>query len=459
VAVLPFANLSADPENVFFGDGLAEELINGLARIPQLRVASRTSAFRFRDGDHDVREIARQLNVDAVLEGSVRRIGKRVRISVQLVNAIDGYQLWSERYDREMVDIFTIEDEITTSIVSTLEPTLLGGPQVSKRHTGNPQAYELYLKGRHFWDQRTGQTLRAALECFEGAVDFDPGYALAYAGIADCYSMLAIYDFIPREEGRPRALLAAQTAMTLDEALPECHYTMALFTIFFEKDWSQGGAHFVRARELSPRAAHIVVHHAVFLAARHERDEARAVARRAIELDPLSPFVHTVAAFTMYVSRSHLEAIRCAERALDLDPGYAQGLIVLGLASCAVGDDEHAIEAFTRLVSVSKRTTLFTALLAFAHGRAGREDEARTILRELEARQQKDFVGPFSRWAVCLGLDDTDALCTWFDACIADGVTGYAFELFFGPFLDALTVDPRLAEYLRRLSIVLRSRG
>ena len=181
IAVLPFTNLSADPENEYFSDGLSEELINALARLPGLRVAARSSAFQFRGKNLDIREIGRQLNVDHVLEGSVRRAGKRLRITAQLINVADGYHLWSERYDREMADVFDIQDEITASIVKTLEPTLIGASQaVARRHSDNVEAFELYLKGRHHWYQRTSQSLRAAIAYFDEAIRLDPDYALAW---------------------------------------------------------------------------------------------------------------------------------------------------------------------------------------------------------------------------------------------------------------------------------------
>jgi non-specific serine/threonine protein kinase len=255
IAVLPFANLSADPDSQYFSDGLSEDLISGLARLQGLQVASRTSAFRFRGGNLDIREIGRQLSVEAVLEGSVRRAGQRLRITAQLVNVADGYQLWSERYDREITDIFAIQDEITTAIIRTLEPTLLG-QQVSAttRHSENVQAYELYLKGRRYWEQRSESGLRAGLECFRAAVDLDPNYGLAYLGIADSYTILAVYGYIAPDEGKPQAEASLKKALEVSPDLPEAWFSQGMSTTIF-------GAHatadsmFLRGIEVLPRSS------------------------------------------------------------------------------------------------------------------------------------------------------------------------------------------------------------
>jgi serine/threonine-protein kinase len=460
VAVIPFTNMSADPENEYFSDGLAEELTNALARLPGLRVASRTSAFRFRGRDFDIRDIGRQLNVDTVLEGSVRRIGKRLRITAQLVNAADGYHLWSERYDREMADVFDIQDDITTSIVKTLEPALLGKPQAAlRRHTDNPQAYELYLKGRHFWYQRTERTLRAGIECFEGAIDFDPQYALAYAGLADSHTMLRIYLFVSAAEGKPLAEAAAKKAMELDATLSEAQYATALYTLAYKESWNTAEAYYARALELAPQSAMILANHGVFLATSHRFDEAAAAVLKAIELDPLSPFAHGIGALALYVAGRHVEAVRHAERALDLHPDFVVGLWPLGLACCALGQYERAIQTLTTLVALSRRAVLFSGMLGFAYGRAGRRSEAQDLLDELDRRRSTEYVSPFALWMIHFGLGELEQLYTSFDACLAEGDNGWHFALAVGPFLDELASDPRSTEYLRRFRAVSGQRG
>src|SRR5262247_3416713 len=238
VAVLPFANMNTDPESQYFSDGLSEELINALARLPGLRVAARTSAFRFRGRGVDIREIGRQLNVATVLEGSVRRAGTRLRITAQLLNVADGYHLWSDRYDRELEDVFAIQDDITTSIVRTLEPTLLGRHQsVADRHSLNVEAFEQYLKGQQLWYQRTPQSLRAAVAAFEAAIRLDPNYALAHAGLASSYAAMHISMFAPVHDTKAKAESAVARAMAHGPALAESQFAMALYAEYFTEAW------------------------------------------------------------------------------------------------------------------------------------------------------------------------------------------------------------------------------
>ena len=269
IAVLPFVNLSADVENQYFSDGLAEDVINALTRLPGLRVASRTSSFRFR-GDVDVRQVGRDLGVGAILEGSVRRAGARLRVTAQLTNAEDGYHIWSERYDREMADVFEIQDEIVESIINALAPALLGEAQSARRRsTENLEAYELYLKGRHFWNQRSPAVVGTAIRCFEEAIGLDPDYALAYAGLADCYSILRVYGWTPTEHSQPRALDAVNKALALDPNLPEAHFSKALYTFHFESHWRAARADFLRALELSPQIALFEAYYGLFLASEY----------------------------------------------------------------------------------------------------------------------------------------------------------------------------------------------
>ena len=264
IAVCPFVNMSTSDQE-YFSDGLAEELINALAQLPGLRVASRSSSFRFRGSDLDIREVGKQLNVDAILEGSVRRAGNRLRVTVQLINVADGYHLWSERYDRELADIFAIQDEITQSMVQRLEPKLLGlARPVHQRHTEDLEAYELYLKGRHFWYQRTESSLRAGITCFVRAIEVDPSYALAHAGLADSFSIMRAWQYVSSEEARERTEAAAKRALSLNPALAEAHFSMALYRFWLTDEWHQAEPHFRRALEIQPRSSHILTYMGIF---------------------------------------------------------------------------------------------------------------------------------------------------------------------------------------------------
>jgi serine/threonine protein kinase/Tfp pilus assembly protein PilF len=452
VAVLPFVNMSADPENQYFSDGLTEELINALTRIPTLHVASRTSAFSFRSSHLDIRQIADQLNVRVVVEGSVRRAGSRVRVAAQLINAADGYHLWSERYDREMADVFDIQDDIVASIVKALVPALLSkAKRAVRRPTENLDAYELYLRGRHYWHQRSPGTLHTAIHCFEQAVALDPDYALAYTGLADCYSILRVYGWISAGDSRPRAFDAVTRAAELDPTLGEVHYSQGFFTFSFEPAWRQAEAHFKNAIALSPRSSLAQVYFGLYLAARYRFDEATALVAAALELDPLSPFVQAVAALTAYLARRFDQAETSARRALELQPDYLLGLWVLGLALYGLDRNEEGTAAMERVVAVS-RAPIFVGMLGFGYAREARIDEARRLLQELEDRRSRgEYVMPVAQLAVWIGLKDVAAIRGALEACMTDATPAQPVRTVWGPFLDQFRGDHEIDRLLDRL--------
>ncbi len=324
IAVLPFANLSAEADNQYFSDGLSEDLVNALTRLTGLRVASRTSSFRFRGQQADIREIGRELGVGSVLEGSVRRAGSRLRITVQLTNVEDGYHIWSGRYDREMADVFDVQDEIVTSIVSALAPALAVDARAAvRRPTENLHAYDLYLRGRYFWNQRSPAVFGMAIRYFEDAIALDPQYALAYAGLADCYSILRVYGWTPFEHSQPRALEAVTKALALDPSLPEAHFSKALYEFYFERHWRAAREPFQQALALSSRTAMFEVYFALFLATEYQYGEARSRLGRALELDPHSSVVHFLAASAECAMGDFAAAERHARQALELQPDVA----------------------------------------------------------------------------------------------------------------------------------------
>jgi tetratricopeptide (TPR) repeat protein len=358
-------------------------------------VASRTSAFRFRGTNLDIREIGRQLKVEALLEGSVRRSGKRLRITAELVNVADGYHLWSERYDREITDIFEIQDEIVAAIIKTLEPTLAGQQQaLTRRHSENLQAYELYLKGRRLWDQRAESSLRAGLECFRAAIELDPDYALAYAGVADSFSILTAYGYMSVAEGKHRVEAAVRKALELGDTLAEPHFAMALSATIFARDSRPAERHYLNALEIQPTSSSTLAYFSLFLATRHRYEEAAAMVRKAIEADPLSPFVRGLTGITLQCAQMHDQAMVNAQHAMELQPNFVLGLWTMQMASCSLGLLDQAIALGEQLVSVSRHSALFTGHLGLAYGLAGQEDKAAVLLRELLQRQQ---VGEYIR--------------------------------------------------------------
>jgi len=451
VAVLPFTNMSAEPDAEYFSDGLAEELINALAKLAGLRVASRTSAFRFRGRELDIRQIGRELNVETVIEGSVRRSGKRLRVSAQLVNVADGYQLWSERYDREMADVFDIQDEITSSIVATLQPTLLGQQQPSvRRHSDNVAAFELYLKGRHFWHQRTKQSLGAGIACFRQAIELDPDYALAHAGLADSYAIQRPYGYVRPDEAKAIAEPAARRAIELDPTLSEAHFAMALCRYYLANDWGNAEPEFRKAVELAPHSSMALVYYGFFLATRNRFEEAEDRLHQAMEADPLSPFVHGLSALTMYVSRKYEEAIRLGERTLELYPDFVLGLWGIGCGSLKLGRHARAMEIFEKLVSMSGRAAVFIGMLGLTLALAGRQTEARALIDELIARSADEYVTPPALVMIYLGLDEPENLRHYLEASLGD-VSGSGVQILCSPFLDDLWEEH--GDVLRRLGM------
>jgi serine/threonine-protein kinase len=460
IAVLPFSNMGGDADQEYFSDGLAEELINALAGLTGLRVASRTSAFRFRGRDLDIREIGKQLNVETVLEGSVRRAGKRLRITAQLINVADGYHMWSQRYDRELEDVFAIQDEITESIVKTLKPTLLGEQRpAGRRHTDNVEAFQLYLKGRHLWQQRAHTALRSSIEYFQQAIAIDPDYALAHAGIADSLGILRVYGYVSDQESRSRAETASKRAMELDATLAEAHYASALFTIYFREDWSAGEGPLREAARLAPRNALFHIYLGFFLALQDRVAEAEVSLARGIELDPLSPLGYSLHGVSMFVCHRYEDAIRLGERALELHADFHIGLLAIGLGCCQLGQYERAIAVLERLASLSNRTAWWTGHLGFAYAVAGRTEDALRIRAELAERRHREYITPFGELLVDVGLNDRDRIYRGLQDCLAEGVTGCVFEIILGPNLGQLEDDPHFWELLSRIRVVPRRRS
>jgi serine/threonine-protein kinase len=395
IAVLPFANMSSDPDNEFFCDGLAEELLNALTKIESLKVAARTSAFSFKGTNTNVSEIGRALGVNTVLEGSVRKSGERVRITVQIVNAADGYHVWSERYDREMNDIFAVQDEITLAVVEALKVKLLQSERSAmlKKATDNPEAYELYLRGRALWNRRTPVDFEKAIGYFEQAIAIDADYSLAYAGIADCYTLLAYFEEFAPHELREKAKVSVEKAIELDDASAESHTSMAMYTLIFEFDLPAAERHFKKAVELNPRLVTAQYLYGTHLATQERFDESFRRGKIALELDPLSGPLNGNVARALYIAGRYVEAIELAEKNLELAPNFFFTHWVLGVSYRQIGNTEKALDHLRQAVALSGIFAL-RGDLGVALAKAGREGEARQVLAELEAESKNRFVSP-----------------------------------------------------------------
>ncbi|MGH9828125.1 MAG: tetratricopeptide repeat protein, partial [Blastocatellia bacterium] len=336
IAVLPFVNMSADPENEYFCDGLAEELLNALAKVEGLKVAARTSSFSFKGKNVDVREIGRKLSVGTVLEGSVRKAGTQIRVVAQLVNAADGYHIWSERYERNLEDVFKIQDELSLAIVDGLKITLPAANRnaLLHRYADSTEAYQLYLRGRYHQNKWTPDGVRKSVEHFNRAIEIDANCALAYAGLADSYASLgAAKAFgLPVTETAPRAKAAALRALELDSTLAEAHSSLALVKLNFEWDWEGAEREFRLALELNPNYANAYHWYSHYLVAMRRMDESLAMSRRALELNPLDLETNIHLAWHYYFARDFDRVIEVAQQTLEMDSGFSEAYWFIGWA-------------------------------------------------------------------------------------------------------------------------------
>jgi serine/threonine-protein kinase len=452
LAVLPFANLSADKENEYFSDGLAEEIINALSRLPGLRVTARTSSFFFRGKEADVREIGARLNVAHLLEGSVRKAGNRIRVTAQLVSAADGYHLWSERYDREMTDVFAIQDEICLAIVDKLRVELASGRTLVKRYTDNIEAYNLYLKGRHHFYKWTPDGLAKSKEYFEQAIAMDQNYALAWFGLAEFYQYLGLFGLMPPKVANPQSRQAALKALELDDMLAEAH-SMAAVLRAIEFDWKGAEREFLRALELDPESEDVRFSYAFYYLMQMGRlDEVVASYRRAVERDPLSPFLQFRLGWWYCVTRQWDRAMEQWRNALEIDPHHFLAHVNLGLAHLQKGEFEEAIRACETGAQLVGRSPWALGLLGLTYALAGRTSQARKLLEELQELTQKAYVQPYSFGVIHYGLGDIDGAFDWFEKAVDErdssilNITGH-------PVFDPVRSHPRYQALLRKMNL------
>ena len=445
IAVLPFADLSPERNQEHFCDGIAEELINSLSGIGGLRVTSRTSAAQFKGQAQDVRRIGEQLNVDTILEGSVRKAGNRLRVTAQLVNASDGYHLWSERYDRTLDDIFEVQDGIARVIVEKLKGQLIDGSSaVARQLTRSVEAYQHYLQGRYHYERRHRGTLAEAVACFEAAIRVDPGFAAAHAGLSDAYSMLIYYGFAPPSILAPKARDEVEHALALDDSLAEAHHAMGVFKLFVEFDFDGLERSFTRAMELNPALAVVRAYYALALAITPRASDLRRVVARALELDPVSPLVGFLVGVAFYVARDYQDALRQTERVLALEPDHVMALWVRGVSLLQLKRYEEALASTGRAVELANRHAYFLAIHAIALARAGRLDDARAILDELRDRATRAYVDAMTFVVLPAALGEMDEALAQLEYVIASGYPGTPLTLA-RPELDSIRADPRFA--------------
>ncbi len=453
IAILPFVNVSADPDNEYFCDGLAEELINRMMKLDKLRVAARTSAFAFKGRGSDVRYIGQNLGVQSVLEGSVRKSGDRLRITAQLINVSDGYQIWSERYDRELADIFEIQDELALAIVDALKVRLLSNEKavLRKRYTDNVEAYELYLKGR-LWNRRTADGFKSAIGYFQKAIEVDDGYAIAYAGLADYYTVIGFYEGLPSSIAGAKAKEVATKALELDNTIGETHSAYGVTLGAFEWKWDDARNYYRRAIEINPHYMPAYQYLAMNLLIQNRPDEALENAQRCIDIDPLLPVINANLAWFYYLSRKYDKAEEQARLTIDIEPNHFTAHWVLGL-TCALHERyDEGLASLQNAVTVSVNRPFVLAELARVQAMAGKTEDARSILASLEKASAANYISPINQAKIYLGLGEIDKVFEWLDKGYEDRSVRMPYFMI-DPRCDTIRQDQRFIAIREKMGI------
>jgi eukaryotic-like serine/threonine-protein kinase len=452
IAVLPFENRSGNPDSEYLSDGLAESLIYRLSQLPNLRVSPASSVMRYKGKEFDAQKIAAELGVRTVMSGRLVQRGDNLTIRVELIDVVNNKTIWGEQYERKMSDLLATQREIATAIAEKLQLKLSGedAKGLTKKYTESNEAYQLYLKGRFQWNKRTGDSLKQAAEFYKQAIEQDPGFALAYSGLAETYVLFSTYDVASSVDSKPQAKAAALRALELDESLAEAHTALGWYFILFEWNWAGGEKELRRAIELNPDYATAHQWLGELLVYMKRFDEGLAEMKRARELDPLSPIIATVDALMNFYARRYDESIAASNRALSLHPNF--GLAYSGLCWAYSAKSMKETIAACRKAREMNNDAFDTGFLAFVLGRAGQLDEARRLLDELKAESAKRYVPSYAIAIAHLGLNEKEEALVWLEKEIAE--RGYwATTYAVAPELDDLRADPRFKAMLKRLNL------
>jgi serine/threonine-protein kinase len=454
IAVLPFVNIGADPANEPFSDGMSEELITALAKVAELRVTARTSAFSFKGKAVDVREIGSKLNVSYVLEGSVRRAGPHLRVSAQLINAATGYHLWSDEYDRDARDVFTVQDEIARAIVGALRVKLSGAANAAlvKPATENPEAHDLYLQGRYFFAKRDSTSLRKAQDYFERAIAKDPSYALAYAGLSDAYSHRAVFGYVPPHGIHSQAKEAALRALALDSTLVEAHTSLGFIELFLEWDWPTAGREFNRALALDPRYPPAHLFRGWYFLATDRMTDAVGEVQTAVRLDPFSLVNNARLATMLYYARRSDEALAQARRLLELDSMFFQVRVELARVYQQLGRCDEALATIKQ--APEQAAAPFNGVAGWIAARCQHPAQAVAELNRFRAEAREGrYASHYSLAMIYAGLGDTKRAFAHLDSAYVNR-TWAMFTLRVEPAFDPLRADPRFGRLLKKVGLV-----
>jgi TolB-like protein/Tfp pilus assembly protein PilF len=457
IVVLPFTNMSADPEQEFFCDGIAEEIINTLTQIEELRVIARTSAFSFKGKHEDVREIGRKLGVETLLEGSVRKSGNRLRITTQLINVVDGSHIWSDRFDRQIEDIFDIQDEIALTIMEKLR-IKLGGEERNKliRHsTENVEAYSFYLKGRYFLDMITEETIKKGLGYFNQAIKNDPSFALAYAGLADHFSWKGVMGFMPLQQAYANAKENAEKALSLDDSLAEAHTSMGLLKFYFEWLWGEAETEFRRAIKLNPGSMQAHYYYALYLGLMGRFKESIAEAQQALDLDPLSPVANQYLGAILFTARKYDESILQLKKALELNPNHAYARVEVAWGYAFKTMYSEAIEEGKRAEQLSQGIDYWLqASIACIHAFSGKKNKAIKLLDRLRELAQDGYVDPGYFAVLHAAIGEKEQAFEWLNKVFEDRSPWMVYlKNYTVTFFKNLSSDPRYSELLNKAGL------
>jgi TolB-like protein/Flp pilus assembly protein TadD len=456
IAVLPFENLSGDPENAYFADGIQEEILTRLSKIGELKVISRTSTQRYKSAPKNLSDIANQLGVANILEGSVQRAADQVRVNVQLINAGDDSHIWADKFDRKLIDIFAVESEIATKIAEALQAKLTGFEQkaITNRPTENREAHEFYLRGRYYWHKKTAEDLARAIDYFRQAIGRDPDYALAYAGLSDAYAALPLNTDTSSYEAMPKAKAAALKTIELDNTLADGHAALAIPKAFYDWDWSGAEHEFQNAIRLNPNEGSYHHRYGMMLSAVGRNEEAIAELKHARELDPLSLIIGTALAVCLDHARKYDEGIAACRKVFEIDPNFWVAHHFLGGLYEQEGFHEKALEELKKARNFPRAPAEPLSVAGYVYAVSGRKPEALKVLEELKQSARKRYIPPYHLAMVYVGLGDKEHAFEMLEQSYQnrDDVLGFGIKS--EPRWDGLRSDPRYLALLQRMHLI-----
>ena len=455
LVVLPLENVSGDTEQDYFAAGMTDELTANLAKIRSLRVISRSTAMSYKGTHKPLSEIARELKVDAVVEGTVLKAGSRVRITAELVQVSTDHHLWADTYESQIGDVLALQNRVSSAIVDQIRINLSpeDKQRLAKNPSVSPDAYEDYLKGRYYWNRRSADGFTKAIGYFEDATRRDPQYALAYAGLADCYGIIGatIYGSLPAAEAAPKAKAAAIRALEIDPTLAEAETSLATAKFNYDWDWAGAAQGFQRAIQMDPRYATAYQRYSLYSIAMGRFDESLEQIKKARELDPLSISINSSLGWRLYLARQYDRSIAQLRDTLEMDPSYEWSHLILGQAYEQKGEFNLARAELQKAVELSHNSPLMISALAHANARSGNQEEALRLLQQLTAQSRKQYVSPFYVAVVYIALGKTETAMNWMEKAFADRSNGLVF-LKVEPELDPLRSNPRFIALQRKMN-------